>query len=50
MGGECIKLGGGFIQEEKRGGGNQKEEDVGFCRLKIQLKSAGNSSKEITKS
>lgn len=50
MGGKCIKLCGGFIQEEKRGGGNQKDEDVGFGLLKIQLKSAGNSSKELMKS
>ena len=37
----------GELWRRKRERGSQKEEDVGFCHPKIQLKSAGNSSREI---
>lgn len=34
------------MEEEKREG-KAEEEDVGFCHLEVQLKSAGNSSRDI---
>ena len=37
----------GELWRRKRERGSQKEEDVGFCHPKIQLKSAGDSSREI---
>lgn len=41
-----LKLVGG-LWRRKRERGRQKEEDVGFCHLEVQLKPAGNSSRGI---